>query len=47
MNWFLDGTFIHPFEFSQILILIYLDIINLVYIHGLYVIINTKKRRNI
>ena len=43
MNWFLDGTFIHPPEFSQILILMYLDTINFIYIPGLYAIINSKK----
>ena len=42
-HWYLDGTFIHPPGFRQILLIMYLDIITNKRIPGFYCLLNSKK----
>ena len=42
-NFFIDGTFHHPPEFSQMLIIMYKDIITNLKIPGFYCLLNSKK----
>ena len=41
-NYFIDGTFHHPPEFKQLLIIMYRDIISSQNIPGIYIVINGK-----
>ena len=45
-NWFIDSTFIHPPDFYQLFILMYLDNINFIYVPAIYSIMNNKKSNN-
>ena len=42
-NFFIDGTFHHPEEFTQLILLMYKDIITSIKIPGLYILVNSKK----
>ena len=42
-NFFIDGTFHQPPEFSQMLIIMYKDIITNIKIPGFYCLLNSKK----
>ena len=42
-HWYLDGTFIHPPGFRQILLIMYLDIITNKTIPGVFCLLNSKK----
>ena len=42
-NYFIDGTFHHPPDFTQLLIIMYKDIISGIKIPGLYILLNSKK----
>ena len=42
-NYFIDGTFHHPPDFTQLLIIMYKDIISGIKITGLYILLNSKK----
>lgn len=42
-NFFIDGTFHHPPEFKQLLLIMYKDIITGIKIPGLYILLNSKK----
>ena len=44
-NLFIDSTFIHPPEFIQLLVIMYLDIIGFIYIPGVYTIMNSKNEK--
>ena len=44
-NYFIDGTFHHPPEFKQLLIIMYRDIISSQNIPGIYIVINGKFER--
>ena len=44
-NLFIYSTFVHPPEFTQLLVLMYLDVINFVYILGVYAIMNSKEEK--
>ena len=39
-NFFIDGTFHHPQEFKQLLVIMYKDIITGIKIPGLYILLN-------
>ena len=41
-NLFIDGTFHHPVEFTQLLIIMYKDIITDLKIPGIYILLNSK-----
>ena len=41
-NYFVDGTFHHPPEFKQLIIIMYKDILTQIKIPGLYILINGK-----
>lgn len=40
---YIDGTFIRPIEFTQVLVILYLYPINNIKIPGAYILINSKK----
>ena len=42
-NFFIDGTFHHPEEFTQLILIMYKDIITSIKIPGLYILVNSKK----
>ena len=42
-HFFIDGTFHHPPEFTQLLLIMYKDIITSLKIPGLYILLNSKK----
>ena len=42
-HFFIDGTFHHPEGFTQLLILMYKDVISSIKIPGLYILVNSKK----
>ena len=42
-HFFIDGTFHHPSEFKQLLLIMYKDIITSIKIPGLYILLNSKK----
>ena len=43
-HYYLDGTFRHPKEFKQLLILMYKDIITDLKIPGIYILLNGKSQ---
>ena len=44
-HFFIDGTFHHPSDFSQLLIIMYKDCITSLKIPGLYILLNSKKEQ--
>ena len=42
-NFFIDGTFHHPEDFKQLMLIMYKDIITGLKIPGLYILLNSKK----
>ena len=42
-NFFIDGTFHHPEEFTQLILIMYKDIITSIKIPCLYILVNSKK----
>ena len=44
-NLFIDSTFIHPPEFTQLLVIMYLDLIDFIYVPGVSTIMNSKNEK--
>ena len=42
-NYFIDSTFHHPPEFTQMLIIMYKDILTNIKVPGFYCLLNSKK----
>ena len=43
-HWFIDGTFVYPSDFSQLIVILYRDINNGKNYPGLFALINNKKK---
>ena len=43
-HWFIDGTFVYPSDFSQLIVILYRDIDNWKNYPGLFALINNKKK---